>query len=128
MATKAERVYEEINKAVAAGQSKPEAFKALAESYGQPVDSIRGSYYRGKSIAEGGSATGARRPRRRETTPADAVESAKAALQRGIEAIDREVEAADERAREATAEAAALKDSAASRKAEIEAKIAALES
>jgi hypothetical protein len=124
MATKAEQIWDEINRRVEAGTEKADAFRELAESYGQPVTSIRGAYYGHKRKIEGGSS----RPRRRETTPADAVESAKVALRRGIEAIDREVEAAEERAREATAEAKALKGSAAERKAEIERKIAALES
>lgn len=123
MATsKAEEIWDAVNARVAAGETKPQAFMALAEKYGQPVNSMRGAYYAHKRKLDGGS-----RPRKRETTPADAVESAKAALRRGIEAIDREVEVAEERAREAAAEAKALKGSAADRKAEIEAKIAALE-
>lgn len=124
MATKAEQIWDEVNERVTAGATKPEAFAAVAERYSQPVNSIRGAYYSHKRKAEGGSS----RPRRRETTAADAVESAKAVLQRGIAAIDREVEVAHERAREATAEAEALEQSAPDRKAEIEAKIAALES
>jgi len=124
MATKAEQIWDEINRRVEAGTEKADAFRELAESYGQPTSSIRGAYYGHKRKIEGGSS----RPRKRETSPADAVEAAKVALRRGIEAIDREVEAAEVRAREATAEAKALKGSAADRKAEIEAKIAALES
>ena len=124
MATsKAEEIWDAVNARVAAGETKPQAFMALAEKYGQPVNSMRGAYYAHKRKLDGGGS----RPRRRETTPADAVESAKTALRRGIEAIDREVEIAEERAREAAAEAKALKGSAADRKAEIEAKIAALE-
>jgi hypothetical protein len=124
MATKAEQIWDEINRRVEAGTEKADAFRELADSYGQPVTSIRGAYYGHKRKIEGGSS----RPRRRETTPADAVEAARVALRRGIEAIDREVEAAEERAAESAAEAKALKASAADRKAEIEAKIAALES
>ena len=124
MATKAEQIWDEINRRVEAGTDKADAFRELAESYGQPVTSIRGAYYGHKRKIEGGGS----RPRKRETSPADAVEAAKVALRRGIEAIDRELVAAEERAREAALEAKSLKGSAADRKAEIEAKIAALES
>ena len=124
MATKAEQVYDEINEMVKAGTKKADAFKALAEQYGQPVDSVRGAYYGHKRKIEGG---GSSRPRKRETTPADAVSQATATLRKAIEAIDNEITAADERAREAVAEAKALKASASERKAEIERKIAALE-
>lgn len=124
MASKAEQIWNEVNERVAAGATKPEAFSALAERYGQPVNSMRGAYYAHSRKVN----TGSSRPRKRETTPADAVESAKAALRRGIESIDREVEVARERAQESAAEATALADSAEARKAEIEAKIAALES
>ena len=125
MATKAEKIYEEVNALIDSGVERRDAFKQLADKYGQPVDSIRGSYYGQKKKIEGG---GPGRPRRRETTAADAVEQATATLRKAIEAIDREITAAEERAAEATAEAKALKASAAERKAEIERKIAALES
>ncbi len=124
MASKAEQIWNEVNERVAAGATKPEAFAALAERYGQPVNSMRGAYYAHKRKLDGGSS----RTRRRETSPADAVESAKTALRRGIEAIDREVEIARERAEAASAEATAMEESAPARKAEIESKIAALES
>jgi hypothetical protein len=124
MASKAEQIWDEINRRVTAGATKAEAFAALAEHYGQPVNSMRGAYYAHSRKVN----TGSSRPRKRETSPADAVESAKTALRRGIEAIDREVEVARERAEEAAAEATALADSAEARKAEIESKIAALES
>jgi predicted nucleic acid-binding Zn-ribbon protein len=125
MATKAEEVFDAINQRVEGGQTKAEAFKELAASYGQPVHSLRGSYYRAKTMRETGHS--GRRSRRRETTPADAVESAKAVLVRSIEAIDQEVEVARQRATEASAEAKALERSASARKAAIEAKIAVLD-
>jgi hypothetical protein len=125
MATKAEQVYEEINKLVASGTKKADAFKQIAEQYGQPVDSVRGAYYGQKRRVEGG---GSSRPRRRETTAADAVELATGTLRKAIEAIEREIAAAEERAAESAAEAKALKASAGERRAEIERKIAALES
>jgi predicted nucleic acid-binding Zn-ribbon protein len=124
MASKAEQIWDQINERVEAGATKAEAFAALAERYRQPVNSMRGAYYAHKRKLDGGSS----RTRRRETTSADAVESAKTALRRGIEAIDREVETARERAEAATAEATAMEESAPARKAEIESKIAALES
>jgi predicted nucleic acid-binding Zn-ribbon protein len=124
MATKAEQIYDEVNECVDSGMKKADAFKQLAEKYGQPFDSMRGAYYGHKRKVQGGSS----RTRRRETTAADAVESAKVTLQRAIEAIDREINAAKDRSDEAKAEYEALAASAAERKTEIEAKIAMLES
>jgi predicted nucleic acid-binding Zn-ribbon protein len=124
MATKAQEVYDAVEAMIAAGTEKRDVFKQLAEQYGQPVDSIRGAYYGWKKQLEGGKPS---RSRKRETTPADAVEQAVATLRRSIEAIDREIEAAEGRAAEATAEAKALKESATARKREIEGKIKALE-
>lgn len=124
LATKAETIYEEINELVASGTKKADAFKQLAEKYDQPFDSMRGAYYGHKRKVEGGTS----RPRKRETTAADAVESAKVTLERAIEAIDREVNTAKERAEEAKAEYEALAASASERTAEIQTKIAVLES
>jgi hypothetical protein len=126
--TKAQEVYDEVEKRIAAGTDKADAFKQLAEETGRPYDSVRGSYYSHKRKLEGGDSGKPSRTRRRETTPADAVGQATATLRKAIEAIDREITAAEERATEATAEAKALKASAAERKAEIEGKIVALES
>jgi len=125
MATKAETIFGEVNELMASGVARPDAFAQLAEKYSQPVTSIRGAYYGAKRQTEGGRTS---RTRRRETTPADAVEQATVTLRRAVEAIDREVETAKERASEAAAEAKALPASAAERKAEIEKKIAVLES
>jgi hypothetical protein len=86
----------------------------LASEYGQPVDSVRGAYYGEKRKREGGGRSS--RPRRRETTPEDALADARASLERSTAAIDREVEAAKDRADEAKAEYEALKASAAERK------------
>ena len=44
--TKAEEVFTKVEELIASGSSKADAFKKLASEYGQPVDSIRGSYYR----------------------------------------------------------------------------------
>jgi hypothetical protein len=120
--TKAEEVFAKVNALMESGISRADAFKQLSEEYGQPVSSLRGSYYR---VSRG--ATGAKsRPRRRVTTPDDALSDARAALERSIAAIDVEVEASEERAREAAAEAKELKASAASRKKAITDRLDAL--
>ena len=119
--SKAEEVHSKVEALVEQGVSKPDAFKQVAEQYGQPVNSIRGSFY---AFTSGKNGKG--RPRRRETTPEDALADARAALERSIQAIDREVEAAEDRAREAAAEAKALKESAAARKQAITERLEAL--
>jgi hypothetical protein len=121
--TKAQEVYEKVNTLIEGGAERPDAFKQVAAEYEQPVNSIRGSYY---SYSRGATGGGKARPRRRETTPEDALADARAALERSIAAIDREVEVASERATEAAAEAKALKDSAAERKAAIAERLEAL--
>jgi hypothetical protein len=126
--TKAQEIYEEIEKRIASGIDKSDAFKQLAEETSRPYDSLRGSYYTHKRKLEGGDSTKPSRTRRRETTPDDALADARGALERAVASIDREVEAAEERATESAAEAKALKASAAERKQTIEAKIAVLES
>lgn len=125
--TKAEEIYTRINEMVVGGTTKAEAFKQLAEKYGQPVNSIRGAFYQHSRKANGeGGQTTAPRTRRRETTPEDAMADARAALERAIEAIDREVDAAKARADEAQAEYEALRSSAQDRKDAIAAKLEAL--
>jgi hypothetical protein len=127
VATKAQEVYEEIERRVASGVEKADAFKALAEETGRPFDSLRGSYYSHKRKLDGGD-PGAKpaRTRRRETTPDDALADARAALERAIHSIDREVDVAKTRADEAKAEYEALRDSAIERKDEIKARLEAL--
>jgi hypothetical protein len=122
MATKAQEIYEEIEKRIAAGTDKADAFKALAEETNRPYDSVRGSYYTHKRKLEGGEPSAKpARTRRRETTPDDALSDARAALERAIESIDREVEI-----EEAKAEHDALKASAADRKKAITERLEAL--
>jgi len=121
--SKAEQVYTKTEALIAAGTTKADAFKQLAGEYGQPVNSIRGSYYAFTSGKGGG---GTSRPRRRETTPEDALADARAALERAVAAIDKEVAAAAERAREAKAEHEALQASAEQRKAAITERLEAL--
>ena len=121
--TKSQEVYERVEALIAGGATKADAFRQLAEEYGQPVKSLQGAYYQHSRKANGGST----RPRKRETTPTDAVEDAKSVLTRAIEAIDTEVEAAKDRAAEAKAEYEAMKASASERKTAIQAKLAALD-
>jgi len=121
--TKAQEVYEKVEALIASGTAKADAFKELAAEFSQPVNSVRGSYYAHHKKVHGGST----RPRRRETTPADAVEDAKAVLLRSIERIDSEITAAEDRTREAQAELEAMQASATERREAIEAKIAALD-
>jgi len=124
VATKAEEIYNRTHQLMEQGASRTEAFTKIAEDEGRPKDSIRGAYYGHKKKMEGGEVKP--RTRRRETTAADALADARAALERSITAIDREVEVAEERASEAAAEAKALKDSAASRKKAITERLEAL--
>ena len=121
--TKAQEVHERIDALVASGVKKADAFRQLAEEYGQPVKSLQGAYYQHSRKANGGST----RSRRRETTPTDAVESAKAVLEQAIDSIDAEIETAKSRAEEAKAEYEAMTASAAERKQAIKAKLAALD-
>lgn len=121
--TKAQEVYERVNTLVESGLTKAEAFRQLAEEFGQPVKSLQGAYYQHSRKANGGST----RARKRETTAADAVASAKTLLERAIESIDDEITTAKERAEEAKAEFEALRASATERKTAIKAKIEALD-
>jgi predicted nucleic acid-binding Zn-ribbon protein len=127
MASKAQQVYEEIERRIASGIDRADAFKALAEEAGRPVDSVRGSFYGWKRKLEGGeNPARAPRTRRRETTPDDALADARAALQRAVDSIAREVEVAKERAQEAAAEYEELRGSAKERKEAITARLEAL--
>lgn len=123
-ATKAQEIFEEVEKRIASGVEKADAFKQLADETGRPYDSVRGSYYSHKKKLEGGESKP--RTRRRETTPDDAIADARAALERAIASIDREIEAAKTRADEAKAEYEALKASASDRKKAITERLAAL--
>jgi len=120
--TKAQETYERIEALIAQGGSKADAFKQLAEETGKPVKSLQGAYYQHSR-----KVNGTQKPKRRETTPTNAVADATALLTRAIEAIDQEIEVARERAEEAQAEYDALKASAHERKQALAAKIEALE-
>lgn len=120
--TKAQQVFEKVEALVASGVRKADAFQQVADEFGQPRNSIRGSYY----VHSATLGTKPSRPRKRETTTLDAIESATIVLTRAIDAIDAEVAAAKTRADEAKAEHEHLRDSAAERKAAIQTKVDAL--
>jgi len=124
--TKAQAIYDAVEKLIAVGADKADAFKQLAEETGRPYDSVRGSYYSHKKKIEGGDSTKPSRTRRRETSPDDALADARAALERAIASIDREVEVAKTRADEAKAEYESLKASAGDRKKAITERLEAL--
>jgi RNA processing factor Prp31 len=120
--TKAQEIYERVEALVASGVKKADAFRQVAEEYGQPFNSMRGAYY-AYTRSSGQSAP---RTRKRQTTTEDAIESAVIVLNRAIAAIDGEIEVAKTRASEAKAEYEHLRDTAEERKAAIQAKIDAL--
>ena len=121
--TKAQEVYERAEALVASGVKKADAFRQLAEEYGQEFNSIRGAYYAHTRSLGGGSP---KRSGKRPSTPVDPIESATNVLEKAIEAIDAEIGAAKARADEAKAEYDHLRETAGERKAAIAAKIDAL--
>jgi hypothetical protein len=125
--TKAQQTLERIDALVDGGMKKAEAFKQLADEYGQPIDSVRGAYYAAKRQTTGSGGPARSRSRKRETTTQDAIASAVATLQAAIDAIERELEVARERADEARAEYEAMRAASSGRVAEIRAKIAVLD-
>jgi chromosome segregation ATPase len=128
MASKAQEVFEEIQRRIASGTDRADAFKELAKETGRSADSLRGSFYGWKRKLDAGENPGrALRTRRRETTPEDALAAARAALERAVESIDREVQVAKERAKEAAAEYEELRSSAEERKQTINARLEALQ-
>ena len=121
--TKAQEVWERVEAVVASGVRKADAFRQVAEEYGQPFNSIRGAYY-AHARPEGPSQPRSRK--RKTTTTEDAIESAVITLNRAIAAIDAEIVAAKTAAEEAKAEYEQLRETAAERKRSIQVKIDAL--
>jgi chromosome segregation ATPase len=119
--TKAQEVHERIEALVASGVKKADAFRQVAEEYGQPFASMRGAYY-AHSRSLGGSP---KRPRKSETA-VDPIESATIVLEKAIEAIDAQISSAKAHADQAKTEYEHLRDTAGERKANIKAKIDAL--
>ena len=124
--TKAQEVYERVEALVASGVRKADAFRQVADEFGQPFNSMRGAYYAHTRATGQSTPTGSRRTRKRETTTEDAIEQATIVLNRAIGAIDAEIELAKTRADDAKAEYEHLRASADERKAAIQAKITAL--
>ena len=120
--TKAQEVYERVEALVASGVKKADAFRQLADEYGQEVNSIRGAYY-AHTRSPGNGQT---RSRNTKKAAADPIESATIVLEKAIEAIDVDIAAAKQRADEAKAEYEHLRETAGERKASIKAKIDAL--
>jgi hypothetical protein len=118
-------VYERVEALVASGVRKADAFRQVADEFGQPFNSMRGAYYAHTRATGQATPTGPRRTRKRETTE-DAIEQATTVLTRAIDAIDAEIELAKARADEAKTEYEHLRDTAKERKAAIQAKIDAL--
>ena len=117
--TKAQEVYERIEALVASGVKKADAFRQAADEFGQPFNSMRGAYY-AHTRTLGGSPS---RPRKQAASNGDPIEQAMTVLTRAVESIDAEVAAAKARVDEAKTEYEHLRDTAAERKAAIQAKI-----
>ena len=116
--TKAQEVYERVEALVASGTRKADAFRQLADEFGQPSNSIRGAYYTHTRTLGGSS------PRAR--TAHDPIASAVIVLEKAIAGIDAEVQAAKNRADEAATNYKHLRDTAEERKTAMQAKIDAL--
>ncbi len=122
--TKAQEVYERVEALVASGVRKADAFRQVADEFGQPFNSMRGAYYAHTRSLE---PTAPRRSRsKRETSTGDAIEQATSVLNRALESIEAEIDAAKARIDEAKAEYEHLRGTAEERKATIKAKIEAL--
>src|SRR5437660_2922775 len=92
--TKAQEVYERVEALVASGAKKADAFRQVAEEYGKPFNSMRGAYYAHTRTL----GTPSPNPRKRETAPANPIESALIVLEKAVEQIDHEVGIAKSRA------------------------------
>lgn len=124
--TKAQEVYERVEALVAAGTKKADAFRTLADEYGQPFNSIRGSYYahtRTLGSGEGSPSS----PRSSRMQRQDPIAQALAVLQKALDSVDDDIAAARGRAEEAQAEYEQAVATADERKGAIQAKINALQ-
>src|SRR5213595_900994 len=116
--TKAQKVYERVEALVASGVKKADAFRQVADEYGQPFASMRGAYY-----AHTRSLGGSPKKSSKRSTAVDPIESATSVLEKALETIDAEIAAAKARVELAKTEYEHLRDSAGERKAELSAKI-----
>src|SRR5207248_10877758 len=78
--TKAQEVYERVEALVASGAKKADAFRQVAEEYGKPFNSMRGAYYAHTRTL----GTAPPNPRKRETAPADPIQSALTVLEKAV--------------------------------------------
>ena len=117
--TKAQEVYDRVEALVASGVRKADAFRQIAAEFEQPFNSMRGAYY-AHTRTLGGAPS---RPRKQAATNGDPIEQAMTVLTRAVESIDAEVADAKARVDEAKTEYEHLRDTAAERKAAIQAKI-----
>lgn len=117
--TKAQEVYDRVEALVASGVRKADAFRQIADEFEQPFNSMRGAYY-AHTRTLGGAPS---RPRKQAATNGDPIEQAMTVLTRAVESIDAEVADAKARVDEAKTEYEHLRDTAAERKAAIQAKI-----
>lgn len=121
MPSKAQQVFERVEALTASGVKKADAFRQVADELGQSFNSIRGAYYtHTRSIGGTPGAT----PRRHASV--DPIEQAVGVLRQALDMIDVEIAQAKARTDEAAAQYKELRDSAATRKAQIEAKIEVL--
>ena len=119
--TKAQEVYDRVEALVASGVKKADAFRQVADEFEQPFNSMRGAYY-----AHTGTLGGTPARTRKIPAAVDPIEEATSVLTTALEVIDEQVEAAKTRAEEAAGLYKELRDSASERKAQIKAKIEAL--
>ena len=117
--TKAQEVYDRVEALVASGVRKADAFRQVADEFEQPFNSMRGAYY-AHTRTLGGAPS---RPRKQAASNGDPIEQAMTVLTRAVESIDAEVADAKARVDEAKTEYEHLRDTAAERKAAIQAKI-----
>ena len=117
--TKAQEVYDRVEALVASGVKKADAFRQVADEFEQPFNSMRGAYY-AHTRTLGGAPS---RPRKQAASNGDPIEQAMTVLTRAVESIDAEVADAKTRVEEAKTEYEHLRDTAAERKAAIQAKI-----
>ncbi len=117
--TKAQEVYDRVEALVASGVKKADAFRQVADEFEQPFNSMRGAYY-AHTRTLGGAPS---RPRKQAASNGDPIEQATTVLTRAVESIDAEVADAKTRVDEAKTEYEHLRDTAAERKAAIQAKI-----
>jgi hypothetical protein len=126
--SKAQEIYEKVNALTDQGVKKADAFRQVAEEYGQPFNSMRGAFYAHARTLnpDASSGTGRSRGGRATRVPADPIASATAVLEQAIEAIDREIDAAREKAEQAKEHYEQLVASAAERKLSLQQKIDSL--